>query len=132
MATTSSDFSKVYNGIEFHKEEPTTLEYAMQWVKSMPLWVGPLPEGTYSLYPMERVFVPRSITYIIDEKWQNITYGSWVHPEIEGVTRDQGTRCAVWKNKQLWVVKWKSHGCEEPSRPMTAEDWDHLLHLGDD
>jgi hypothetical protein len=129
---TDTTVSSYPPGVEHYQAETPTLEYASKWVSSYPLWVGPLPEGTYNLYPLKPVWVDRTINLRVDGEWETFSYGSWIHPEIEGLTRDQGSRCVVRKEKKLYVVQWKDHYCAEPPQRMEAEDWDWLLGDDDD
>lgn len=124
---TATPVSSVYEGVEHYRAEAPHLEYASKWVGTYPLWVGPLPEGAYELVELKPVWVCRTINLRVDGVWETFSYGSWIHPEIEGLTRTQGERCVTRRGKKLYVIQWKNHYCERPAERMTAQDWDELF-----
>lgn len=124
MSSLLSEASQVYSGVECLRAESPIGE---QSFPKLPLWIGPLPEGTYTLVPVKLEPLTRAVDIRVDGEWQSFTYVSMLHPEVEGFTRQQGERCMVSFRKRLYHVHWKSHECEKPPCPMRAWEWADLL-----
>jgi|GEM_PF-4426653 len=120
--------AEVYPGVESLRAERPIRD---KKVPTNPLWLGPLPEGTYTLVPVKREPYTRSVDLLVDGEWKSFSYVSMIHPEVDGFTREQGSHCVVSHRRELYYVRWKVHYCQEPPRPMKAWEWENLLGRDD-